>query len=399
MPKLSRKRSARRPYERLAYAFLGLVVIVGIVVLLASLARVRVSITPRAEPIVVDVDIPLVGSGSVKEGEIGGRLARVDGTAEARVAVGESANSETTANGPPERARGTVSIVSRFGSPQPLVATTRLLATDGTLFRIEKAAVVPSNGRVDNVSVYADRVGARGNIGPSKFTIPGLSGWLQERIWAESAAPMSGGSGMASELDKEKASAPVVREADVERTRIKALDAARADIDERVRAMTKNGERVIVLDEASDVKITGAVGDARESLSASARLTRSVIFVAADAFATRARRELEAATLTSGRVLRSERADQLRTRVLSYDAARGLAIVALHAEGEAVFADSGERVFDPSRVAGFTAEEVATYLRSIPGIADVEVRLWPFWVKHVPTNVGTVEVEMRESVK
>ena len=75
---------------------------------------------------------------------------------------------------------------------QPLVATTRLLTADGILFRMKKGATVPANGTVE-VDVYADKSGKASEIGPSKFTIPGLNEARQKVVWAESIKPMVGG--------------------------------------------------------------------------------------------------------------------------------------------------------------------------------------------------------------
>ena len=52
--------------------------------------------------------------------------------------------------------------------------------------------VVPARGQV-SVSVYADQPGASGNIGPSKFTIPGLNEEKQKVIYASSSVAMDGG--------------------------------------------------------------------------------------------------------------------------------------------------------------------------------------------------------------
>ena len=93
-------------------------------------------------------------------------------------------------------------------------------------------------------------------------------------------------------------------------------------------------------------------------------------------------------------MLRLVRPDALRTRLVSQDPAAARATIAVHAEGDAVF-KRGSLSFEPRRIAGFTAAEVQTYLRSIPGVQDVEVRLTPFWVKRVPAGVGSVEVEVR----
>jgi hypothetical protein len=89
------------------------------------------------------------------------------------------------------RAEGKVKIINNSGGAQTLVATTRLLRDD-TLFRLKDRVAAPA-GETAEVAVYADQIGAAGDLGPGKFTIPGLSPSLQKLIYAESEAPMTGG--------------------------------------------------------------------------------------------------------------------------------------------------------------------------------------------------------------
>lgn len=87
---------------------------------------------------------------------------------------------------------GLVTLYNETGAAQPLVKTTRLLTPAGVLFRLSDRVVVPANGQI-TASVYADQPGASGNIGPSKFTIPGLNAEKQKVIYADSAKDMAGG--------------------------------------------------------------------------------------------------------------------------------------------------------------------------------------------------------------
>lgn len=87
---------------------------------------------------------------------------------------------------------GSVTLYNDTGAAQPLVKTTRLLTPAGVLFRLSDRVVVPANGQII-ASVYADQPGASGNIGPNKFTIPGLNEEKQKVIYAASAKEMTGG--------------------------------------------------------------------------------------------------------------------------------------------------------------------------------------------------------------
>lgn len=96
----------------------------------------------------------------------------------------------------PAQATGTVTIVNKYSSDQPLVETTRLLSDNGSdsgvLFRTAETVTVPSGGEVE-VAVYADEPGKAGNIAPSKFEIVALWDGLKDNIYAESSENMTGG--------------------------------------------------------------------------------------------------------------------------------------------------------------------------------------------------------------
>ncbi|MDP3771664.1 MAG: hypothetical protein Q8R16_05160, partial [bacterium] len=309
-----RSRAPRSPYQRLALGFLGVVVLLAVAVLLLSVARVEVTITPRAEQIVADFDVTIIGSGTPTGREVLGRLVRVEGTgtAERVLTVGAApVPSSVMESAPAARAEGSVTLVNTMTAPQPLVATTRLLSADGILFRMKSGATVPANGKLEGVRVYADQVGEQGNIGPTKFAIPGLSKWLQARVWAESSVAMSGGRGVApagAPAPRPAARAlPVIREADLAEVQQGAGTAAKMDARARADALAEAGEEVVPIDETARVTPRGAVGEARDRVSASAVVTMTAILIPKGALEERARQALGAVATSSGRELRHVR--------------------------------------------------------------------------------------------
>lgn len=89
-------------------------------------------------------------------------------------------------------AEGTFELVNETGNAQVLVATTRLLSEDGVLFRLKDRVSVPAGGRI-TATAAADQPGASGNVGPGRFTIPGLSTAQQSVIYAELKEEAVGG--------------------------------------------------------------------------------------------------------------------------------------------------------------------------------------------------------------
>jgi hypothetical protein len=98
-----------------------------------------------------------------------------------------------------QKAQGTITIYNAYDEqPQQLVASTRFLSSDGALFRLVKTTTVPgmkegSPGTVEAL-VIADKEGSEGNIGPTRFSIPGFSsGPKKEKFYAISERAMTGG--------------------------------------------------------------------------------------------------------------------------------------------------------------------------------------------------------------
>ncbi len=79
------------------------------------------------------------------------------------------------------QAQGTVRIVNSYSAGLTLIKSTRLLTADGKLYRLAQAVDVPAHGEV-SASVYADQNGSIYAIGPTTFTVPGLSSAMQAVI-------------------------------------------------------------------------------------------------------------------------------------------------------------------------------------------------------------------------
>ena len=361
-------------YERLATVFLIAAGVIAAAAFAISLARVHIVITPRVEHLAQDFELTLVGSGSVSDHQVQGRLVRVDGTAEAPIVPTQAV---VSASGAP---RITVTLVNTQAVAQPLIAKTRLLSPEGVQYRMVHAAVVPANGHRDGVEVVYDTAFHQPPSADMsteiarKYTIPGLSAWLQTRVWATSAGSMQPSKEGIAEL-------PHVSMGEAEVRRV-----ASADADARVVALTKDGEEAITLD--SNLVVTPTATTIR------AVATKTALIVDRGAVTARARDVLAQSVTAGGRELVRVSEGSPTVHVVSQDPVTGRATVAVHVEGDVILR-RGAQTFEPRRIAGFTAGGVQTYIRSIPGVQNVEVSLWPFWVQRVPSNLRSVDVEVR----
>ncbi len=143
------------------------------------------------------------------------------------------------------KATGSVIITNRYSTdPQPLVATTRLLSSDGKLFHLIDGVTVPgmSGGQpgVIEVKVVADQGGSDFNIPPSDFTIPGFQGGAKYTTFTgkSSQAFTGGGSGGSGTVK-------IVRPEDITKASDTALDNARQAFIEEINKKLEPGEKLL----------------------------------------------------------------------------------------------------------------------------------------------------------
>lgn len=102
------------------------------------------------------------------------------------------------------QAEGKILIYNAFQTkPLRLVTNTRFESSNGLIFRIKDAVIVPgyttdSEGNVVpgviSADVFADEVGEEYNVTPGRFTVPGFKGDPEyEKIYAESTEQFTGG--------------------------------------------------------------------------------------------------------------------------------------------------------------------------------------------------------------
>lgn len=167
-------------YKKIAFNFLFLVIILAALIIYFVFYKVEIIITPIKEDISVNfiVDIQDTKDGLNESEDV------LAGAVNETELEGEKEFLSTGTKQVFSKMTGEVTIINKENVAQPLIATTRLLSPDNILFRIKDTVTVPAQGEVV-VSVYADDENLNKVIEPTKFTIPGLSAKLQEKIYAE----------------------------------------------------------------------------------------------------------------------------------------------------------------------------------------------------------------------
>ncbi|OGF68577.1 hypothetical protein A3H65_03160 [Candidatus Giovannonibacteria bacterium RIFCSPLOWO2_02_FULL_45_14] len=225
---------------------LGAVIILAAIGIFAiSLAEVRVSVAPRQ--VSMDVDANIEASSNAASA-VSLEIISVEDTVELGGSI------EKTSSGT-EKASGQIIIFNAYSTAeQALVATTRLEAPGGKIYRIKNSITLPG-GKMEGgkltpgqleVTVYADKAGAEYNIGLADFTIPGFKGTPKfEKIYARSKTEMAGGS---------SGGAKIVTQEAINNLLIQAQENFRQEIKNKVQKSLL--ESAYIPASAIDVKIT-----------------------------------------------------------------------------------------------------------------------------------------------
>lgn len=163
-------------------ALIALIVLAGCAGVLYAFSGAKVVVTPVRSPATVSTDLVAYAD----TGDLTFKQISVEKVATADVK--SEGTKEVT-----DSAKGTITIHNEQTKPQALIKNTRFETPEGLIFRIHDSVTVPANGDLD-VQVYADEAGEKYNIGPTKFTVPGLKGSATYTlVTATSKSPMAGG--------------------------------------------------------------------------------------------------------------------------------------------------------------------------------------------------------------
>lgn len=361
-------------YRRIAVGFVLCVALMLGAVVYVSTVSATIRVVPATTTVATDFLVDVVA--------VPTRATEVQGTV-AVATVGKTQTFSPAGGGVKEveeKAGGMVTIVNNSTRAQPLVATTRLLSPDGTLFRIDDTVSVPAGGSVE-VSAHADVAGASGDIAPARFTIPGLSESLQAQIYAESSVAFTGG----------VRSVAVIGQQDIDRSSLSLRGALEEEAKAALRAQAGDaypGESFSfeVLEQSSDVP----PGTEASEFALSMSMRATGVFFDRSALQELAVRKLYE-QLDAGSAFRSLDGSSVQASVESSDAESGTANLRAYLDGVAI-ASVASDALDPARFAGMTAEEVRTLLTNEGIATDVSVEFTPFWLKSIPRLKDHIDV-------
>ena len=280
--------------------------------------------------------------------------------------------------------KGSVTIFNTTAAPITLIPKTRFVTEKGILFRLKNRVTIPAKGSLSS-EVYADQNGAASDISPSNFTLPGLPAETQKLIYAESTEPMTGGSSAVGVLTSEDVStAEVNYKEKVKEAFLKNKDAA------------PQGFAAYVSVVESVVQPSQQVGTEAKEFALSGTSTLVVIYYNPEHMQNAIQTEISKQINSDNeKLLPLEKEPTIS--LSSYDLSSGSAVFSVSQDVLATIDETAEKL-QPNKFLGMKREEIEEYVKALPHVAGVEIKLSPLWAHSAPESSDKIKVLVK-SVK
>ena len=277
---------------------------------------------------------------------------------------------------------GEVKIINNSSNDQTLVATTRLLSPENLLFRLTERVLVKAKGET-KAKVKADKEGEEYKIGPSKFTIPGLSPGLQKLIYAESEKPMSASS---------RESGLILPE-DLETAKKTLKNQLYENILEEIKKkLPEKNLQIITKSEILSEKSDAQVNEEKEKFKVHLKLKVQALALERDKLLQIAQKKL-LEQIKEDEVLVSLEEKSLSCLLEKLETAKkeGTISVALRAE---VRKNQKAKIFDKEKIKGFSPEEIKNYFKSFDEVQDAKIYFFPPFIQKIPKNLEKIRFKV-----
>lgn len=312
-----------------------------------------------------------------------------------------------------ENASGVITVLNRSGNEWPLVANTRFQTNDGVVFRSQGFVNVPAAsgdqpGTVDirvvadEVDAYDQVVGERGNIGPTKFFLPGLRAANQELLFAESKEPMGGGQTNVIKFITEEDIVAATEKLD-RALRGEAEKTLQAEIDRRNRDNNLElelltGDLAINFGESRITIPDNLVGQRLDEFEIFGEIDASGVAYNENEFLNILKAELNANKNPQKRLV-TINTDSITSKIFEVDEASQKIRITASIKGLQEYdilpdRENGARLIEKikSHILGMNIDDAEIFIQNLPEINKVEIQGWPFWAPTMPSVPENIKI-------
>ncbi|MBI5414677.1 hypothetical protein HZA38_04140 [Candidatus Peregrinibacteria bacterium] len=315
---------------------------------------------------------------------------------------------------------GEITVYNFSPEEKRLRPQTRFQTPEGLVFRISDWLEIPAEKKdasqnivpgMRTVSVTADAedvsgkiVGEEGNIGPSKFFLPGLSEAFREKIWAESTSPFSGGRTDWS---------PKITSSDIGAAKNKITTDLLGSAEENLQKFIseKNSQETLDLSlllgksfletKIMDIVVENDIlGKNQESFSVSAKIRVRTWAYSENALYSLLWDSLSAKTDPKMRLVGIDE-ESISPELLERDEKNGSLKLAISVRG------AEEYVIDPrseqgilfvnsikSEIEGMEKNAAEALISNKEEVSEVSISLWPFWSSTIPKLPENISIRL-----
>jgi len=390
-PSLAPTKKSIGLYRRQAFFYIGATLILLLAVAYFFFVKLTVIISPQGETINDSVSFNIVGANASSTATstdieaanktINGNLQISEITAEKTYQTTGEEVSTGQASG---NVTGTVTLINKYSENQPLVVKTRLLSSDGKLFRLKKSVNVPAGGSI-TAEVYADKAGADMTVDAgTRFTIPGLWAGIQDRIYAENSEAFT----YQSQVKR------LVKQSD--------LDAAKKDINEVLDLKVKNDLQSVASDQAvvygdTDGDVTTEfnvkLGDEVSSFTVKAKKKIVVATFSKDKAIELAKARLNL-VVSDDKQLSNFDDSKITYTLENYDDTTKTAEVKEYFTG-IMSLKSDSSLIDRNKLVGLNEAQISQYLDTFPEVKEYKLDFWPTFIKTAPNLPDRINIEIK----
>ncbi len=379
-PEASHSKKSLNLYRRLVWKFLIMVGFLAAIVFYLFFSKLTIFITPQVEAM-SDALFLRVGGDVASIVENDPRQA-IDGSVNELDIEADNIYQSSGEKIQSEELIAKVIIINNYNKPQPLIATTRLLAADGKLFRLKDAVNIPAGGKVE-VDVYPDKASSDMAIQPTHFTIPGLWAGLQDKIYAESKEAFTYG----QKIDKYiKASDIQAATKDIGELILKKAQATKA-----LRSQDKVLYQVL---DSIDVKTSAEVGDSVSEFTVTAKAKVVMVSFSGEEVSKLASSKLNI-LVPDDKELAEFKPENLVYSLDNYDEDTKSATVKATFSGLMIL-KGDSNIIDKSKLVNLNAQQIDAYLKNYPEIGNYELLFSPYFVKRAPRLVDMIEIKIKQ---
>lgn len=281
---------------------------------------------------------------------------------------------------------GKVVLFNKSEKNQPLIATTRLLAPDGTLLRLKERVVIPAGSSME-AGVYPDKPEQFTELLPTKFIIPGLPENLQDIIYAENKTPLGSGEKIVTYVSKD----------DIQNVDAKIKQEMESVISKKSEDLVKDSQTYysgLVHKEVIDKKFDAKYGDEVGSFGVDAKILVVVVQFNERQVIEQVKKEISR-TLPQGKMLKDLDPKSIEypsdSSNFKYDLESSTVHMKLFVEGRAQVKQDN-KIFDKKVIFGKSREEIQKYFSGFEEIENVKVEFFPSWIPRAPRSEEKIEI-------